>query len=199
MKITKFCVISVVLTFLFFTSIPLSANNINLRWQANIEPDLAGYNIYCGTQSRSYGPPIPAGNATEYLYTNLQAGKTYFVAVTAVDNIGNESGYSSEISITIPEPDTDGIETPVAASIPNITLSANTYKSKGDKFANLTWSGASSEYVDVYRDGNLIPSAAGILNDGEYLHGPFNSGKPATYQICEKGTTTCSSELTVYW
>ena len=197
MKVTKFCVISVVLT--FFTSIPLFANDAKLRWQANIEPDLEGYNIYCGTQSRSYGPPIAVGNVTEYFYTNLQAGKTYFVAVTAVDNVGNESGYSSEISITIPEPDSATIETPVVAPIANITLDAKAYKSKGDKFANLTWSGASSEYVDVYRDGILVSEPAGILNDGEYLHGPFNSGKPAAYQICEKGTSTCSNELTVSW
>jgi hypothetical protein len=199
MKTNKFYGIITVLTILFFTSIPLSANDIKLRWQANVEPDLKGYNIYCGTQSRSYDPPIPIGNATEYLFTNLQAGKAYFVAVTAVDNVGNESGYSSEITITIPESDSATIETPVMAPIHDITLSANAYKSKGDKFANLTWSGASSEYVDVYRDGNLIPDAAGIINDGEYLHGPFNSGKPATYQICEKGTSTCSNELDVSW
>jgi len=199
MKITKFCFIVVMLTLLFFISIPLSANDIKFRWQANIEQDLEGYNIYCGTQSRSYGPPIPVGNVTEYLYTNLQAGKTYFVAVTALDNVGNESGYSSEITITVPEPGSATTETPAVAPIPNITLSANTYKTKGDKFANLTWSGAPSDYVDVYRDGHLIPDAAGILNDGEYLHGPFNSGKPATYQICEKGTSTCSNELTLSW
>lgn len=199
MKITKFYFISVVFALLFFTSIPLLANDVKLRWKANIEPDLEGYNIYCGTQSRSYDPPIPVGNATEYLYTNMQAGKTYFVAVTAVDNLGNESGYSSEISITIPEPDNATIETPVVAPIPDITLSANANKTKGDKFANLTWSGASSEYVDVYRDGSLVSKVAGILNDGEYLHGPFKSGKPATYQICEKGTSTCSNELTVSW
>ena len=199
MKTNTFYGILVVFTLLFFTSIPLSANDIKLRWQANIEPDLEGYNIYCGTQSRSYDPPIPVGNSTEYLYANLQAGKTYFVAVTAVDNVGNESGYSSEIIITIPESDSAAVETPVEDPIPDITLSADAYKTKGNKFANLTWSGTSSEYVDVYRDGNLIPDAAGIINDGEYLHGPFKSGKAATYHICEKGTSTCSNELEVSW
>jgi hypothetical protein len=75
-------------------------------------------------------------------------------------------------------------------------LSVDAYKKKGDKYAELTWSGASLENVDVYRDGVKIDTTA---NDGEYVHGPFGKGKPATYQVCEAGTSNCSNEITVSW
>jgi fibronectin type 3 domain-containing protein len=76
--------------------------NITLNWQANAEPDLAGYKVYYGNSSRSYGPSIPTGHVTSYTIDNLEAGKTYYLAVVALDSAGNESGYSTEAVETIP-------------------------------------------------------------------------------------------------
>jgi len=76
------------------------AASVTLRWQANSEPDIAGYNLYYGTASRAYGPPLPASKATSYTVDNLVEGRTYYFALTALDTSGNESGYSSEISAT---------------------------------------------------------------------------------------------------
>ena len=78
----------------------------------------------------------------------------------------------------------------------SVNLTVTAYKTKGDKHADLTWSGASSTDVDIYRDGSLVTTTA---NDGAYTHGPFNKGKPATYQVCEAGMSTCSNEVTVSW
>jgi hypothetical protein len=77
-----------------------------------------------------------------------------------------------------------------------VALTVATYKFKGDKSADLTWSGATSTNVDIYRDGSLITTTA---NDGAYTHGPFNRGRPAVYQVCEAGTSTCSKEVAVSW
>ncbi len=74
--------------------------SISLSWQQNTEPDIQGYRVYYGTSQRSYGPPIPAGKSTSYVIDGLQSGKAYYLAVTAVDNSGNESGYSGEIKAT---------------------------------------------------------------------------------------------------
>lgn len=63
----------------FFTSGFAAASDAVLRWQANAETDLQGYNVYHGTQSRSYGPPIPVGATTEYVFSDLEAGQTYFL------------------------------------------------------------------------------------------------------------------------
>jgi hypothetical protein len=77
-----------------------------------------------------------------------------------------------------------------------IDLSVSAYKILGAKFAYLTWSGANSTSVDVYRDGSIIATTP---NDGAYTHGPFSAGDPATYQLCEAGTSICSNMVTVSW
>jgi hypothetical protein len=65
----------------------------------------------------------------------------------------------------------------------------------GRRRADLTWSGATSHRVDVYRNGPLI---ATVLNDGLCTdriggqgHGTF------TYQVCNRGTNVCSNQATV--
>lgn len=70
--------------------------SIAIDWHENTEPDLAGYNVYYGTASRSYGNPIPVGKATQHEISDLKENVTYFIAVAAVDTSGNESGYSGE-------------------------------------------------------------------------------------------------------
>lgn len=80
------------------------AGSATLHWRANTESDLAGYRMYYGVQSRSYGPFIPVGKTvTSYTLNGLVAGKTYYFTLTAVDTSGNESGYSSEVLKTISE------------------------------------------------------------------------------------------------
>jgi len=76
------------------------AANVLLSWNANTEPDLAGYKVYYGNSSRNYGTPINAGNATSYTVTGLTPG-TFFFAITAYDTSGNESGFSAEASLTV--------------------------------------------------------------------------------------------------
>ena len=59
----------------------------------------------------------------------------------------------------------------------------------------LTWSGATSTDIDLYRDGMLIGTTA---NDGAITDSTGDSG-PArySYQICEAGTSTCSNAAIV--
>lgn len=74
---------------------------MTLTWTANGEPDLAGYKIYVGTASGTYsfpGSPFMIGNVTRYIVSNLPNGQTYFFAMSAYDNAGNESPLSAEVS-----------------------------------------------------------------------------------------------------
>jgi len=80
---------------------PVMAADVTLAWDPNTETDLAGYKIYYGTASRVYGAPIVIGNQTTYTVTGLPPGVFYF-AVTAYNTAGLESGYSNEVSTTIP-------------------------------------------------------------------------------------------------
>ena len=93
---------------LLFFCIPAlgSAASIRVSWNANTEADLAGYKVYYGTASRSYGAHVDVGNVTSCQLDNISSGATCHVAVTAYDTSGNESGYSEEASVYVPAPDT---------------------------------------------------------------------------------------------
>ena len=100
---TRLLLITLLLT---MTAPPsLFGASVVLRWQPNTEPDLTGYNIYYGTQPRSYRPPIPVEGTATYTLEGLEENTLYYFAVTAVDNNGNESGFSEEISKSISAPD----------------------------------------------------------------------------------------------
>ena len=78
-----------------------TAGSATLTWAANTESDLAGYRIYVGTQSGVYGGPISVGNVTTHQLTNLSLNTTYFISITAIDQAGNESLHSAEVSKSI--------------------------------------------------------------------------------------------------
>ena len=112
------------------------AGSATLKWKPNTESDLAGYRIYYGTSSRSYGPFVSVDkNATQYTVENLQEGNTYYFALTAVDSSGNESGYSEEVSKTIPASNSSpppSSSTPPSSSSPP----SNSGSHKGDEKDN---------------------------------------------------------------
>lgn len=69
-----------------------------LEWDPNTETNIAGYRLYYGTASRTYEARIEVGNVTTYRVTGLLDGVTYYLAVTAYDQQGRESGYSNEVT-----------------------------------------------------------------------------------------------------
>ncbi len=78
-----------------------------------------------------------------------------------------------------------------------ISLSVSAYKVKGSQKADLSWSGATSTNVDVFRDGDKISTTG---NDGAYTDNIDKKGGGSdTYQVCEAGINpfTCSNEVTV--
>jgi len=78
------------------------AADVTLSWDQNVEPELAGYRIYYGTARGSYSVQIDVCNVTKYKVTGLMAGKTYYFAATAYDTSGYESGYSTQVSYSVP-------------------------------------------------------------------------------------------------
>ena len=87
----------------------LFAGDVKLAWDEVFAPTLAGYRVYLGRASRSYGTTIDVGNNAAHTVTGLGPG-TYFFAVTAYDVLGNESGFSNEVSATIGGPPSTGCD-----------------------------------------------------------------------------------------
>jgi hypothetical protein len=96
--------ILLIIAVLFFATSAAFCATVKVSWDPNSEPDLAGYKIYHGTASGSYGNPVDVGNVTEHLMqVTPQYGTTYYFALTAYDTSGNESGYSDEASVFVPD------------------------------------------------------------------------------------------------
>ena len=85
------------LALIAFTGTVHSAQ-VTLVWDANAEPNLAGYKIYYGTASKSYGWSVDVGKVTTYTVPNLSDGVTYYFAATAYDASNLESTHSGEVS-----------------------------------------------------------------------------------------------------
>ena len=86
-----------VATSLLFCSSALAAH-IDLAWNPNSEPDLAGYIVYYGSFSKAYTESVDIGNATSVRITGLAEDTEYFLALTAYNIYGVESNFSAEVS-----------------------------------------------------------------------------------------------------
>jgi thermitase len=77
-----------------------------------------------------------------------------------------------------------------------ITLQARGYKIHGLQKVDLFWSGPTSGFIDIYRDGVLI---ATVPNQGGFYTDNINrTGKGTyTYRVCVAGTGNCSNQVTV--
>ena len=75
------------------------------------------------------------------------------------------------------------------------TLTATGLKIKGIDITNLFWSGATSNTVDIYRNGILI---ATVPNIGTYTDNTgIKSRATFTYVVCAAGTNNCSNVVIV--
>jgi subtilisin family serine protease len=84
-----------------------------------------------------------------------------------------------------------GVTPPVEGG--DITADASTYRAKGKNKVDLTWSGAVTSSVDIYRDGSLRTTTS---NDGSYTDSLRTYGS-FTYKVCDQDTSNCSAEVTV--
>jgi len=87
--------------FLFLLPTMVLAREINFSWNHNTEPDLDHYDLYISLESGIYSDS-PWSGPEEECVLELSDG-VYYVVLTATDQSGNESGYSSEIRFEIHE------------------------------------------------------------------------------------------------
>jgi hypothetical protein len=114
---------------------------------------------------------------------SLSAG-SHTITATVTDSRGVAS--SQQIGLVVTSP-----ITPPSS----VSLSARGYKVKGSQRVDLAWSGATTSSIVVVRNGSQVMVTA---NDGRETD-PVNrkGGGSYTYKVCESGTSTCSSSVTV--
>lgn len=127
-------------------------------------------------------------NSTPNKVTNAGSGSPNRLLYSLLDG-------SSPTPTPTPEPTPTPTPTPEPTPAPSISLSVVGYKVKGLQAADLSWSGATSTNVDVFRDNVKITTTP---NDGFHTDNIDNRGGGSyTYRVCETNTTTCSNNVTI--
>ena len=125
----------------------IHAAEITLAWDQNSEPDIVGYRIYYGQESRSYTNVVDVGNYTSCVIADLEDGETYYFAATAYNTDGFESGYSNEISNG--EPATTPDQSPDENAEPVTTPDQSPDDGDGGAAGGGSSGGGSSCFIDT--------------------------------------------------
>lgn len=132
------------LLFLIFVASPIwAANDAILNWNCNTETDLAGYKVYQGEASRTYGTPVTVpinctSGRVSYTKTGLPIGTSFF-SVTAVNTSNLESGFSNEVSKTFSAPVTVTSINFTIQGMPTIAGFTNDIGSAFDSIRGFGW------------------------------------------------------------
>jgi hypothetical protein len=170
---------------------------ITLAWDANTEPDLAGYNLYY-SETNTPTQKINVGAQTSCVVSNLTSGKTYGFFVTAYNTAGLESQASAQILYTVPS----STAAPVISNIPDQVLSMNqstapisfTVSDSDTAAANLTLSGASSNPA-LLPNANIVFGGSGTSRTVKVTPAPNQSGSATITVTVSDGPHSASDSF----
>jgi len=169
-----------------FTPQNLSAvagnQQITLLWSPNIETGISHYNIY-RSETQGFTPTASDSIAhvdhpdTSYVDTGLTNGQTYYYRISAVDDAGNESAFSDEVSAI---PSKSIVVTSTADSGPGTLRQALLDAENGDKLRfdtnvfqpnNPGTISITSGQLPTITQGSITVDAsdAGVIIDGSTL------------------------------
>jgi Abnormal spindle-like microcephaly-assoc'd, ASPM-SPD-2-Hydin len=80
---------------------PPSTYSVNLSWAPSASSGVSGYDVYRSTVSGGPYTEIGSASTVDYTDSSVQANTEYFYVITSVD-AGVQSGYSSQIAVSIP-------------------------------------------------------------------------------------------------
>jgi parallel beta-helix repeat protein len=162
---------------------PISETEIELEWDANTDPDLAGYNIYmldptADPLNEFQNIQVLMGDKTYYKVTGLTEQITYKFALESFDEVPNNSSFS-EIVIAM-TPDETHPQPPTGLTIYNATYNSLT----------LSWEpNMDSDIVGyyVYRSSSLTGTYSVVnsepINDTTFVDSSLNEATVYYYKI----------------
>lgn len=152
-----------------FCSRTWADESVELSWDPSPNDNVVAYNVYYGTTSRVYTNSIRFSDLDDVVIDGLEAGVTYYFAVTAVNAFGLESPFSNEAYYTVPVPDGIVLQAQAAA---------------GSQAAQLAWTPS----PDTNTVGYYVyyGTESGFYTDQSYLF----TGNDAVIHGLEGGMTT---------
>ncbi len=89
------------------TILALPDGTVRMSWEKSLSADVAGYHVHRSGSSggpyvRRTSGPIPATETLDFVDSTVDPGGRYFYVVTAIDESGNESPFSEEVSVAVP-------------------------------------------------------------------------------------------------
>jgi len=134
------------------------ASSASLKWDANTEPDLAGYKVYHSAESAPLEGTLPldVNNQTIATISGLDPAKSYKFAVSAYNTAGQESSFSNIVSLAEQLPPTVAITSPADAV--NVSGSVSISVNAADNVGVTK--------VEYYINGEL----KGIVTGAPYLY-----------------------------
>ncbi len=136
--------------FLLLVATPALAGSVNLAWDPPTGPAPAGYKVYYGPAAGNYPSSVDVGSTTSYTVSGLAEGVTYHFAATDYDVSHTESGFSNDVSATVP------YSTPVASFSASATMGAAPL---AINFLNSS-TGTITSYAWTFGDGGTSTLAA---------------------------------------
>jgi hypothetical protein len=178
------------------------ASQATLAWNANTESDLAGYRIHHGTTSGSYSVHIDVHNVTTYTVTGLTEGQTYYLVATAYNTSGNESGYSNQVSHTVPSSQGRLSLTPAAdlTSFGNpggpFSPASITYTLANPGTSAINWTATKGQsWVTLSRTGGTLqPNASTTVTVSINSNANSLSARPTPYRDTVTFTNTTNAQ-----
>jgi hypothetical protein len=158
------------------------APTVSLAWNANPEPDIAGYKVHFGTQSGTYSDVIDVRGATATALPQMLMGTTYYLAVSAYNTAGQEGPRSAEFSVTAAVPSSPALGTSFAMG----GSSQGTLQWKYPQAAAGTADGFtvySSEDLRIWTEAAQVDpgDAAGSDSQWLYFNFPYQATKPRMF------------------
>jgi PKD repeat protein len=183
----------VLISLIFLLSHLAQAGQVALSWDANPQPEVAGYMVYYGELSGAYTNKVDVGQVTNRTITGLLEGKTYFYAVTCYDAGRVESAFSNETSSTIPS------VTPTPAPVASLVADKTTGFAPLTVMFTSTSTGSISAYSWSFGDGTgstLANPSHAYGNAGSYTVSLTVTGPGGSNTATKTNYVTASKDPT---